>query len=91
MGSLVIVSLLSLSTFSISIKGLDAIYYLTRLNQRLTIYLEAHDGETRTANYSAFHIDADDEEYRIHVSILCRLILVNLVKGFTLLKLFGKL
>ena len=64
-----LVSLLSLSTFSISIKGLDAIYYLTRLNQRLTIYLEAHDGEARAANYSTFYIDADDEEYRIHVSI----------------------
>ena len=48
--------------------GLEAIYYLTQTNQKLSIFLEAWDGETRTANYSTFYIDGIDQEYVNHVS-----------------------
>ena len=34
----------------------------------LSIYLEDHDGESRTANYSTFYIDDDSNEYVNHVS-----------------------
>ncbi|XP_067939581.1 angiopoietin-related protein 1-like [Watersipora subatra] len=47
--------------------GLDAIYYLTRTNKKLSIYLEAHDGDSRTANYSTFYIDHADFDYTVHV------------------------
>ena len=49
--------------------GLDAIYHLTRTNRKLSIYLEAHDGESRTANYSTFYIDDGDTEYVNHVRV----------------------
>ena len=48
--------------------GLDAIYYLTRTNRKLSIYLEDHDGVSRTANYSTFYIDDASTEYVNHVS-----------------------
>ncbi|XP_067939582.1 microfibril-associated glycoprotein 4-like [Watersipora subatra] len=47
--------------------GLDAIYYLTRTNKKLSVYLEAHDGDSRTANFSTFYIDHADFDYSIHV------------------------
>ena len=50
------------------ILGLDAIYYLTRTNRKLSIYLEDHDGESRTANYSTFYIDDASNKYVNHVS-----------------------
>ena len=55
---------------SLSFSGLEAIFYLTRENRRLSIYMEAHDGESRTANYSNFYIDGVDVEYILHVSNL---------------------
>ena len=49
--------------------GLDNIYYLTRHNRKLSIYLEDHDSQSRTANYSTFYIDDSSTEYVNHVSI----------------------
>ena len=54
--------------FCENFKGLENIYILTRTNRKLSIYLEAHDGESRTANYSTFYIDGADTEYVNHVS-----------------------
>jgi len=48
--------------------GLENIYQLTKTNRLLSIFLEAHDGETRTANYSSFHIDGAETKYLLHVS-----------------------
>ena len=55
---------------SLLFSGLEAIFYLTRENRKLSIYMEAHDGESRTANYSNFYIDGADAEYVLHVSNL---------------------
>ena len=52
----------------VKLLGLDAIYYLTRTNRKLSIYLEDHEGESRTANYSTFYIDDASTEYVNHVS-----------------------
>ncbi|XP_067939572.1 microfibril-associated glycoprotein 4-like [Watersipora subatra] len=46
---------------------LDNMYYLTRTNKKLSVYLEAHDGDGRTANYSTFYIDHADFDYTVHV------------------------
>ncbi|XP_067944991.1 ficolin-1-like [Watersipora subatra] len=43
--------------------GLEAIYLLTKTNRRLSIFLESHDGEVRTANYSSFYIDESSTDY----------------------------
>ncbi|XP_067940679.1 microfibril-associated glycoprotein 4-like isoform X2 [Watersipora subatra] len=48
--------------------GLDSIYHLTQRNQKLSVYIQAHDGESRTANYSEFYIDDAEEEYKLHVA-----------------------
>ncbi|XP_067940382.1 angiopoietin-related protein 2-like [Watersipora subatra] len=48
--------------------GLEAIYYLTNTNHRLSIYLESHDGEVRTANYSTFYINDSSTDYANHAS-----------------------
>ena len=45
--------------------GLDAIYYLTRTNKKLSVYLEAHDGDSGTANYSTFYIAHADFDYKV--------------------------
>ena len=34
----------------------------------MSVYLEAHDGESRTANYSTFYIDDKSTNYFLHVS-----------------------
>ena len=48
--------------------GLENIYYLTRLNRKLSVFLKDHDGETRFANYLLFYFDGADVEYKLHVS-----------------------
>lgn len=48
--------------------GLERLYYLTLSNKMLSVFLEDHDGETRTGNYSLFYIDGAVDEYRLHVS-----------------------
>ncbi|XP_067930728.1 microfibril-associated glycoprotein 4-like [Watersipora subatra] len=46
---------------------LDAIHYLTRTNKNLGVYLETHEGVSKTANYSTFYIDNADSDYTVHV------------------------
>ncbi|XP_067944990.1 angiopoietin-related protein 2-like [Watersipora subatra] len=48
--------------------GLEGLYYLTRKNRKLNIYMEAHDGEFRTANYSTFYVDDASDDYRSHIA-----------------------
>ncbi|XP_067940383.1 angiopoietin-related protein 2-like [Watersipora subatra] len=48
--------------------GLEAIHYFTKTNQRLSIYLESHDGEVRTAKYSSFYIEDSSTDYLNHAS-----------------------
>ena len=50
--------------------GLENIYYLTRLNRRLSVFLEDHDGETRVANYSLFYVDGADAEYKLQAHVI---------------------
>lgn len=51
-----------------NILGLKAMYYLTLANRKANIYLEAWDGEVRTANYSTFYIDNESALFALHVS-----------------------
>ncbi|KAF6039831.1 hypothetical protein EB796_001867 [Bugula neritina] len=55
-------------TESYSIAGLDHIYYLTRDNQKLSIYLEDFEGEVKSANYSTFYIEDSSSNYLLSVS-----------------------
>ena len=53
-----------------SSSGLRNMYHLTRANRKLSIFLEAHDGLTMTANYSSFSVQGADQDYRLKVSVL---------------------
>lgn len=48
--------------------GLDKIHHLTINNRKLSIDLEDHGGEVRTANYTEFYIDDGSTKYVLHVS-----------------------
>ena len=50
--------------------GLEALHYLTNANRKASFYLEDHDGEVRTANYSGFHINPSGSNYTLNVSLL---------------------
>ena len=52
---------------SLNIAGLGNIHLLTQVNSKLSIFLEAHDGETRTANYSTFKVAAGTVNYQLNV------------------------
>lgn len=52
-----------------SFLGLYALYHLTRTNRQLSILLEDFDGNKGTANYSNFHINGEDDSFRLYVSI----------------------
>ena len=49
------------------IAGLENIHLLTQINGKLSIFLGAHDGETRRANYSTFKISSESDQYRLEV------------------------
>ena len=48
--------------------GLEALHYLTRENRKAGFYLEDHDGEVRTANYTNFQVDTLSQNYALQVS-----------------------
>ncbi|XP_067940566.1 uncharacterized protein [Watersipora subatra] len=48
--------------------GLENIHHLTKKNQKLSIFLEDHEGQSRTANYSLFQIDNEESNYQLLVS-----------------------
>ncbi|XP_067941086.1 ficolin-2-like [Watersipora subatra] len=48
--------------------GLENIHHLTKKNQKLSIFLEDHEGQSRTANYSLFQIENKESNYQLLVS-----------------------
>lgn len=48
-------------------QGLEALHYLTRENRIANFYLEDHEGNSRAANFSNFHIDDANHLYTLHV------------------------
>lgn len=50
------------------IPGLENLYSITRTNQRLSVVLTDHDGETRYAAFSTFYIDDVGTNFTLHVS-----------------------
>ncbi|XP_067940215.1 fibrinogen-like protein 1 [Watersipora subatra] len=47
--------------------GLLGMRFLSLTNKFLTVHLESHDGEWRTANYSNFYIDGYVQNYTAHI------------------------
>ncbi|XP_067940559.1 fibrinogen-like protein 1 [Watersipora subatra] len=48
--------------------GLENLFYLTKKNQKLSIFLEDHESQSRTANYSLFQIENEESNYQLLVS-----------------------
>ena len=48
--------------------GNDNLFALTRTNRIMSLYLQKWDGSERTANYSNFYINDENENYRLTVS-----------------------
>ncbi|XP_067940463.1 angiopoietin-related protein 1-like [Watersipora subatra] len=48
--------------------GLENIFHLTKKNQKMSIFLEDHESQSRTANYSLFQIENKGSHYQLLVS-----------------------
>ncbi|XP_067931009.1 fibrinogen-like protein 1 [Watersipora subatra] len=48
--------------------GLENIHHLTKKDQKLSIFLEDHEGQSRTANYSFFQVENRESNYQLLVS-----------------------